>query len=231
MWYNFGRMVKPEKSTARESDEIARPDGLRARKKLATRQMISDTATRLFMERGFDRVTIDEVAAAANVSKMTVFNYFARKEDLLFDIDDEVQKLVREALASRGRRSPLTALQTLAHALIEEPYTLANVTPEAVGFWKVVADSPALRSRTRELNEELERDLGRMLAETVGARTIDPVARMIAALLLGAWRVAYREALRRQRNTGAAAIRRLIRELLDRGFAAAKAAARDSPYV
>lgn len=207
------------------------PDGLRERKKLATRQMISDTATRLFMARGFDRVTIDEVAAAANVSKMTVFNYFARKEDLFFDIDDEVQKLVRDALASRGRRSPLAALQALAHELIESQHDLAKVTPAAAGFWKVVADSAALRSRTRELNEELERDLGRLLAEAVGARAIDPIARMIAALLLGAWRVAFREALRRHRTGHAAATKQLIRELFDRGFSAAKAAARDSPYV
>ncbi len=210
---------------------VVNPDGLRARKKLATRQTISDTATRLFMQRGFDRVTIDEVAAAANVSKMTVFNYFARKEDLLFDADDEVPQLARAALASRGRRSPLAALQTFAHELVANQHDLAKVTPAVVSFWKVVADSAALRSRTRELNEELERDLGRMLAETVGARTVDPVARLIAALLLGAWRVAFREALRRHRTLSAAASRQLIRDLLDRGFAAAKTAARDSRYM
>jgi AcrR family transcriptional regulator len=204
--------------------------GLRERKKLATRQMISDTATKLFTDRGFDRVTVDEVAAAANVSKMTVFNYFARKEDLFFDETDDVQILIRDALAVRGRRSPLAALQALAHDLIENQHDLVKVTPRVARFWKVVSDSPALRARTRELDEELERDLGRMLAETVGARTIDPVARLIAALLFGAWRVAFREAMRRQR-TGRTASQQLIRELLDRGFVAAKAAARDSPYV
>jgi AcrR family transcriptional regulator len=224
-------MQKPARRRSRRDAEIARPDGLRERKKLATRQRISDLATRLFTERGFDRVTIDEVAAAANVSKMTVFNYFARKEDLLFDRDDEVPQLVRDALARRGRRSPLAALQALAHDLIDTQYRLAKVTPRVAGFWKVVSDSPALRARTRELNEELERDLGRMLAETIGARTLDPVARLIAAVLLGAWRVAFREALRRQRTRPAAATKQLIRELLDRGFAAAKAAAGDSPYV
>ena len=207
------------------------PDGLRERKKLATRKMISDTATRLFMERGFDRVTIDEVAAAANVSKMTVFNYFARKEDLFFDEDEPGQKLARAALASRGRRSPLAALQALAHELIETQHDLATVTPVIARFWKAVADSPALRSRTREINEQLERDLARLLAEAVGARSVDPIARMIAALLLGAWRVAFREALHRHRAGQAAATRQLMRELLDLGFSAAKLAARGSPYV
>jgi AcrR family transcriptional regulator len=204
--------------------------GLRERKKLATRKMISDTATKLFTERGFDRVTIEEVAAAANVSKMTVFNYFERKEDLFFDETDAAQTLIRDALAARGRRSPLAALEALAHDLVATQHDLAKVTPRIAAFWRAVAESPALRARTRELNEELERDLARLLADTVGARTIDPVARLISALLLGAWRAAFREALRRHR-TGHGATKQVLRELLDRGFAAARAAARQTPYL
>ena len=99
-----------------------------------------------------------------------------------------------------------------------------------VGFWKVVADSPALRARTRELSEELERDLARLLAASVEAPAADPVARLIAAVLVGAWRVAYRDALRRQRSASAASVREGLLELLDRGFTAASAAARGSPY-
>jgi AcrR family transcriptional regulator len=76
-------------------------DGLRERKKRATRQAISDVATQLFTERGFDNVTVAEIAAAANVAKMTVFNYFARKEDLFFDREDESRELPRAALAGR----------------------------------------------------------------------------------------------------------------------------------
>ena len=60
---------------------MSMPSDRRARKRLATRQSISDVATRLFLERGFDRVTVDEIAAAADVGRMTVFNYFPRKED------------------------------------------------------------------------------------------------------------------------------------------------------
>ncbi|MFD6212210.1 TetR/AcrR family transcriptional regulator, partial [Nocardia salmonicida] len=63
---------------------MTRP-GLRARKKQQTREQISDRATALFLERGFDRVTIADVAAAADVAKMTVTNYFPRKEDLALD--------------------------------------------------------------------------------------------------------------------------------------------------
>jgi AcrR family transcriptional regulator len=215
----------------RPSDPTAKPEGLRERKKRATRQLISNIATRLFTERGFEQVTIDDVAAAADVSKMTVSNYFPRKEDLFFDRSDEAQVLVRDALVDRGRRSPLAALRALAHDLVEQRHRLVRVTPSAVAFWKVVAESPALRARTRELSGELERDLGRMLVDSVGAPAGDPTARLVAALLLGAWRVAFREALRRQRSAPAASIREVFLDLLDRGFTAASAAARGTPYV
>jgi len=61
----------------------------RSRKRLAMRQGISNAATLLFFERGFDHVTVDEIAAAADVGRMTVFNYFPRKEDMFFDLDEE----------------------------------------------------------------------------------------------------------------------------------------------
>lgn len=205
-------------------------DGLRARKKRETRLAISNIATKLFFERGFDDVTVDDVAAAANVSKMTVFNYFRRKEDLLFDRGDEAQQLVREALAKRGRASPLATIRTLVRHLVDQRHHLAKVNPTVVSFWKVVADSPALRARTRELSDELERDLARLLAASVEAPAADPMARLIAAVLVGTWRVAYREALRRQRSASAASVREGQLELLDRGFSAATAAARGSPY-
>src|SRR4051794_24040779 len=66
-------------------------NGLRERKKAATRQAISDVATRLFEARGFEAVTVAEIAAAANVSAKTVFNYFPAKEDLFFDAEDAVR--------------------------------------------------------------------------------------------------------------------------------------------
>jgi AcrR family transcriptional regulator len=215
----------------RPSDPTAKPEGLRERKKRATRQLISNVATRLFTERGFEQVTIDDVAAAANVSKMTVLNYFHRKEDLLFDRSDDAQELVRDALVNRGRRSPLATLRALAHDLVEQRHPLVRVTPRVAVFWKVVAHSPALRARTRELSEELERDLGQMLAGSAGAPADDPTARLVAALLLGTWRVAFREALHRQRSAPAAATREVFLDLLDRGFTAASAAARGSPYA
>ena len=77
-------------------------DDRRTRKRLATRQSISDTATRLFLERGFDAVTIDDIAAAADVGRMTVFNHFPRKEDMFFDREEEIQTMAFEGIRKRG---------------------------------------------------------------------------------------------------------------------------------
>src|SRR5436190_19857890 len=90
----------------------------RTRKRLATRQSISDVATRLFFERGFDQVTIDEIAEAADVGRMTVFNHFRRKEDLFFDREQEIHEVAFEAIRARpAGSSPIDALGRLAHRL------------------------------------------------------------------------------------------------------------------
>ncbi|HYQ17869.1 MAG TPA: TetR family transcriptional regulator [Polyangiaceae bacterium] len=205
--------------------------GLRARKKRALRQHISDSATELFIARGFEQVTVDEVAVAAGVSKMTVFNYFPRKEDLFFDRTDAAHELLRSALGGGGQRSPLAALRALARHLVESGHPVAKVNRDVAANWKVVTESPALRARAFDLLEELERELGRLLAVDVGAPADDPTARLLAATLLGAWRVAFREALRRQRSASKAALREVFLELLERGFAAATAAARGTAYA
>ena len=67
---------------------MSTPSDRRSRKRLVTREGISVAATRLFLERGFDNVTVDEIAAAADVGRMTVFNHFPRKEDMFFDRDE-----------------------------------------------------------------------------------------------------------------------------------------------
>jgi AcrR family transcriptional regulator len=213
---------------AKPSDKI---EGLRERKKQATRTHISDMATKLFMARGFEQVTIDEVAAAANVSKMTVFNYFPRKEDLFFDRSDDTQQLLRTALDCRGGRSPTAALRALAHDLVEQGHPVTKVSRDIAVYWKVVAESPSLHARALELLEQLERELGHMLSASVEAQTNDPTARLIAAMVLGAWRIAFGEALCCQRSAPAATVRKVFLEILDRGFAAAGTAARGTPYV
>src|ERR1700759_1714025 len=99
--------------------ELSTPADRRTRNPRVTRQTISNVATRLFMERGFDAVTVDEIATAADVGRMTVFNHFPRKEDLFFDRDEEGREVVREALRARDPNvTPLETLRLLAHRLV-----------------------------------------------------------------------------------------------------------------
>src|SRR3954470_5407116 len=115
---------------------------LRERKKQETRQVLSEGATRLFGARGFDNVTVAEIAAVANVSKMTVFNYFPRKEDLLFDRQEEAQELLEGAV--RGRQpgeTAVAALRRLALALLAQRHPLSGLRDGSEWFWKIVEES------------------------------------------------------------------------------------------
>ncbi|MFF3919373.1 TetR/AcrR family transcriptional regulator [Streptomyces sp. NPDC001852] len=166
---------------------------LRERKKRATRQRISDIATGLFVDRGFDAVPVAEVARAAGVSAMTVFNYFPRKEDLFLDRIPQAVELV--AVAVRERRpdeTPLAALHRLAIRLLEERHPLSGVGERFLPFWRTVIASPALRARAREGVEEVERSLAEALAGT-GA----PDPHLLAALTVAAYRTVFVASARR----------------------------------
>src|SRR5271168_4891536 len=113
---------------------MSMPSDRRSRKRLATRQGISDAATLLFVERGFDHVTVDEIAAAADVGRMTVFNHFPRKEDMFFDRDEEGREILREALAKRDAKvAPIETYRLLAHRLVAEgsPYLAFSALGQA----------------------------------------------------------------------------------------------------
>ncbi|GHI08152.1 TetR family transcriptional regulator [Streptomyces cellostaticus] len=166
---------------------------LRERKKRETRQRISNIATLLFAERGFDAVTVAEVARVAGVSAMTVFNYFPRKEDLFLDRIPEAAELFAEAVRGRAPgESPLAALRRLALQLLDQGHPLSGVGERFVYFWRVVIDSPALRARAREGLEEVESALVAALAEAGAA---DP--HLLAALTVAAYRTVYVTSARR----------------------------------
>ncbi|MFG2865718.1 TetR/AcrR family transcriptional regulator [Streptomyces sioyaensis] len=174
---------------------------LRERKKLQTRQRISGEATLLFIERGFDHVTVAEVARAAEVSTMTVFNYFPRKEDLFLDRIPEARELIVRAVRERGAdESPLAALRALVLGLLAERHPLSVVGEGFERFWRTVLDSPALRARGREAIEEMEGTLAALLAEAAGGDADRPGqdARLAAALIVAGVRAACAGALARQ---------------------------------
>ena len=203
--------------------------GLRDRKKAATRLTISNVATRLFVERGFENVSVDEVALEASVTRKTVFNYFPRKEDLFFDREEEGRALVRQAIADRKGQSPIQAFQTLMRTLLERRHPLFRITDRPVQFWQAVADSPALTARARELQVTLADDLATMLSDAVSRPRSDPDAHLAAAMLMSTLVVAYREALlahRRHRKPGAA-----FANVMERGFIGVNAALAGTTYV
>ncbi|MFD3420370.1 TetR/AcrR family transcriptional regulator [Streptomyces decoyicus] len=181
----------------------AEEDGLtlRERKKLRTRQRISGEATLLFIRRGFDNVTVAEVARAAEVSTMTVFNYFPRKEDLFLDRIPEGRELLTRAVRERGAdESPLAALRRLTLGLLAERHPLGGVGEGFEHFWRTVLDSPALRARGREAVEEMEDVLAVLLGEAVGSDAGRPGrdVRLAAALIIAGIRAAFAGAAARQ---------------------------------
>ena len=92
-------------------------DGLRERKKRLMRQQLSDTATRMFLERGFDSVRVAEVADVCGVSEKTVFNYFPVKEALIMDRLEGTLAALRTGLGDRGRSPVEAVLAILAREL------------------------------------------------------------------------------------------------------------------
>jgi AcrR family transcriptional regulator len=172
--------------------------GRRERKKQATRQRISDVATMLFAVRGFDSVSVAEIAAAADVSKMTVFNHFARKEDLLFDRNEEARSMVTEALRSRPPGEPvLLTLRRLLLDLLAQRHPLSGLRDGAQAFWLIVMNSPTLQARARQLVEELETLLRDLFAEAAATTDDDLMPALIASLGVAAWRAVYLTSARR----------------------------------
>ncbi|MFI6048020.1 TetR/AcrR family transcriptional regulator [Nocardia sp. NPDC051321] len=170
--------------------------GLRDRKKLQTRENISHQATRLFLEHGFDKVTIADVAAAAQVAKMTVTNYFPRKEDLALDLHDVfVDQLARVVREREPGESALAALRAayLTAAAGQDPV----VGFSGAEFARMISDSPALVARLREFHEEREQALADTLAAETGAAATDITPRVAAAQLGGVHRVLFEETMRR----------------------------------
>jgi AcrR family transcriptional regulator len=132
-------------------------EGLRARKKRLVRQQMSDVATTLFVVRGFDNVTVAEIAEIVGVSEKTVFNYFPTKESLVFDrVDEGVTRLVETLRAREPGESPTTAVM---RALSEDPEQLDEMPDEIHRFTPVfaemVASTPALHSAWLEMQDRL----------------------------------------------------------------------------
>ncbi|MFI0505689.1 TetR family transcriptional regulator [Streptomyces albogriseolus] len=158
--------------------------GLRERKKRRMYRTVSDIAIRMFLERGFDAVSVAEVAAAAEISKPTLFRYFPAKEDLVLyriaDHEEEPARVVREG------PTPLEALKRHFLAGLErrDPVTGLNDDPEVLAFHTLLYGTPSLVARLyghlERAEEALAEALGGGLDARLAAGQIIAVRRVLA---------------------------------------------------
>jgi AcrR family transcriptional regulator len=157
--------------------------GLRERKKEQTRQRIIETAHRLFGERGFDAVTVAQVAREADVAEATLFNYFPAKEDLFYSGLEAFGDRLIDAVRQRPAGEP--AVVTVRTFLLQVGGQLAQIAAgdrkaleRARTTARVITDSPALHSRERQAIAGIAAELAAVLGD-------DPVTRAIANALMG----------------------------------------------
>ncbi|RPF34658.1 TetR/AcrR family transcriptional regulator [Streptomyces sp. TLI_185] len=153
--------------------------GLRERKKLQTAMRIYRTAVALFDEKGFDAVSVQEIADASEVSKMTVFNYFGTKEDLVFKPMEE--HFCDPARAVRERGPGESAVEAVRRQFLEmvenrDPSIGLHAEPFARRIRSVVLATPVLRDRAYLSAEKGARELADLLTEETGDSTLALIA-------------------------------------------------------
>ena len=195
--------------------------GLRERKKERTRQAIADTARSLFSERGFEAVTVAEIARAADVAEKTVFNYFPTKEDLFYSRLEAFEEELLEAI--RGRAAGESAIAAFRGFLMARQGVFGMSDEDAAEqlrtITRVVTGSPALLAREREVLGRYTEALAALLAEETGAGRDSVEPRVVAEALIGIHRSLI-DFVRRRSMAGAGApeIRREVRREAKRAF-------------
>ncbi len=176
--------------------------GLRERKKRLMRQQLSDTATRMFLERGFGAVRVAEIAEACGVSEKTVFNYFPTKESLILDRLEATMAAVQAGLAEPGVAPVQAALRILDEELgAMTSWLAAQDDPVLAGaairrFGTLIWETPSLRAYQSDMMDQLTSMAAGILAGRAGLSPDDPEPRIAATALLGLWRIQYRALLK-----------------------------------
>jgi AcrR family transcriptional regulator len=161
--------------------------GLRERKKHKTRQLIAETARMLFAERGFEAVSVAEIARAADVSQATVFNYFPTKEDLVYQGMEAFEEQLLRAVSDRpGGMGALEAFGRFAltpRGLLADDDAAGDTALVAVS--RMIAASPSLLARERQILTHYADSLAAVLAEETSAGPDDLTPHVVAATLIG----------------------------------------------
>ena len=164
--------------------------GLRERKKQQTREAIAQTARAPFVERGFEAVRVAEVAAAADVSQKTVFNYFPTKEDLVFwrlaAFEEEILGAIRERAPGESALAAFQRFVLTPRGLIDDDDPAAREA--LLGLTRMITSSPALLAREQQVFLAFTDSLARLLAEETGAQAGDIEPWVAANAMMGVHR-------------------------------------------
>lgn len=160
-----------------------------------TRARIAQVAARLFLERGFDDVTVAEVAREAGVSSVTVFKHFPRKEDLFLDRAADAEELLRAAVRERAPDvDVLDSLRARTLRLLYTRHPLSGLDDRSAPFFRTVASSPTLIGRAREIGAELQRILSE---ELEGDARFEGDATLLAAFFVAGYSTILTQTARR----------------------------------
>lgn len=209
-----------EQSTDRRPTE-----GLRERHRRRTAAQLEEAALRLFADRGFDAVTVDEITAEADVCRRTFFRYFASKEDVL--LSDHPRRLgeLREALDARPPDEP--ALSALRHALLAMADCYEDERPRMLERFKIINATPSLQARSLGLQRAWEQAVTEMVAERMG---VDPATDLRPAVVAATTLASLRTALTAWFvSDGRADLTALVTEALDLLDGGLQAASRRTP--
>jgi AcrR family transcriptional regulator len=203
------------------------PAGLRAWKKARTRLTISNVATGLFMRDGFEAVTVAQIAAAAEVSVKTVFNYFPSKEDLFFDRIEDVIGALADAVVERPAGATIVGA---LHGVLAD-----RLVPFDADGWRRLRDaedyerfrrflateeaSPALRTRRLVVGELWTARLAQLFAHQLGLPKDDPRATTLAAMVVAAMALRARTlSAAMAGRLSARTVERRVRAVVDEAF-------------
>jgi AcrR family transcriptional regulator len=171
--------------------------GLRERKKARTRQLIADTAARLFAEHGYENVGIRDVAREAEVAEQTVYNYFSSKEQLVTDRDQQIRERLCELI--RSRPSAITPAAAIREFVLQSVTAISSIPP---AIWRgeighLAAISPTVHRLALELTDRQAAALAEAISETTDVSA--EVARIQGIGLASVYQIIFSEAARRTR--------------------------------
>ncbi|WP_329520788.1 TetR family transcriptional regulator [Spirillospora sp. NBC_01491] len=184
--------------------------GLRERTRRAVRAELAGVAVAMFAERGFEETTVEDIAAAAGLSKRTFFRYFPAKEDVVFGDVEEVAARIAEAVGARPAGEPAW---TCLHVVLREWESRVHAAQRELAGLRLIESTPALRARLHHKRDEMRTLIARALRERPGAELDAFTADLLTGAAAAALDAAGREWLRSDGAADRAG-------LLDRAFAA-----------